>query len=72
MSTINAPRRMRRTCDTIAAVGQAIAGKAIAAGLDGVVNRCVQTEHARLFGGSNWVGLDTGVITARQPRLLSY
>jgi predicted CoA-binding protein len=38
-----------------------------AAGLDAVSDRCVKIEHARLFGGLNWVGVDTGVISARRP-----
>jgi uncharacterized protein len=38
-----------------------------AAGLDSVMDRCVKIEHARLFGGLNWVGVDTGVISARRP-----
>ena len=37
------------------------------AGLDSVMDRCVKIEHARLFGGLNWVGVDTGVISARRP-----
>jgi predicted CoA-binding protein len=37
-----------------------------AAGMDTVVNRCVKIEHARLFGGLNWVGVNTGVISARR------
>jgi predicted CoA-binding protein len=37
-----------------------------AAGLDSVMDRCVKIEHARLFGGLNWVGVDTGVISARR------
>jgi predicted CoA-binding protein len=36
-------------------------------GLDSVMNRCVKIEHARLFGGLNWVGVNTGVISARRP-----
>lgn len=35
-----------------------------AAGLDVVMDRCVKIEHARLFGGLNWVGVDTKVISA--------
>jgi uncharacterized protein len=27
----------------------------------------VKIEHARLFGGLNWVGVNTGVISARRP-----
>lgn len=38
------------------------------AGLSSVYNRCVKIEHARLFGGLNWVGVNTGIITARRPR----
>jgi predicted CoA-binding protein len=38
-----------------------------AAGLDSVMDRCVKIEHARLFGGLNWVGVNTGVISARRP-----
>jgi hypothetical protein len=38
-----------------------------AAGLDSVMDRCVKIEHARLFGGLNWVGVDTKVISARRP-----
>ena len=38
-----------------------------AAGLDAVMDRCVKIEHARLFGGLNWVGVDTKIISARRP-----
>ena len=38
-----------------------------AAGLDSVMNRCVKIEHARLFGGLHWVGVDTKVISAKRP-----
>jgi uncharacterized protein len=41
------------------------------AGLESVFNRCVKIEHARLFGGLNWVGVNTGVISARRPRWLA-
>jgi predicted CoA-binding protein len=41
--------------------------KARAAGLDSVMNRCVKIEHARLFGGLHWAGVNTGVISARRP-----
>ena len=37
-----------------------------AAGLDSVMDRCVKIEHARLFGGLRWVGVNTGVISARR------
>ena len=41
--------------------------KAEAAGLEVVENRCVKIEHARLFGGLGWAGVDTGVISAKRP-----
>lgn len=37
-----------------------------AAGLDAVIDRCVKIEHARLFGGLHWAGVNTGVISARR------
>lgn len=40
---------------------------ASAAGLDVVVNRCVKIEHARILGGLNWAGVNTGVVSARRP-----
>ena len=43
--------------------------KAEAAGLDCVIDRCVKIEHGRLFGGLNWVGVNTRVISAKRPRL---
>ena len=41
-------------------------------GLDSVTDRCVKIEHARLFGGLNWVGVNTRVVSARRPRQLPY
>jgi len=38
-----------------------------AAGLDSVMNRCTKIEHARLFGGLHWAGVNTNVISARRP-----
>ena len=46
--------------------------KARAAGLDSVMDRCVKIEHGRLFGGLNWVGVNTRVISAKRPRTLPY
>lgn len=37
------------------------------AGLTVVMDRCVKIEYARLFGGLNWMGVNTGVISARRP-----
>ena len=43
-----------------------------AAGLDSVMDRCVKIEHARLLGGLNWVGVNTGIVSARRPRQSPY
>jgi predicted CoA-binding protein len=51
---------------------EAAAAKARAAGLETVMDRCVKIEHARLFGGLNWVGVNTRVISAKRPRWLAY
>jgi predicted CoA-binding protein len=48
------------------------AAKAHAAGLDAVMDRCVKIEHGRLFGGLNWVGVNTRVVSAKRPRWLAY
>jgi len=48
------------------------AAKAREAGLDTVLDRCVKIEHGRLFGGLNWVGVNTRVISAKRPRWLAY
>lgn len=36
-------------------------------GLEVVMDRCVKIEHARLFGGLGWFGVNTRVISARRP-----
>lgn len=45
------------------------ARRAVAAGIDVVMDRCVKIEHARFFGGLNLIGLNTGVITSRRQRI---
>jgi uncharacterized protein len=51
---------------------EAAAAMARAAGLDTVMDRCVKIEHARLFGGLNWAGVNTKVISSRRPQQLFY
>jgi len=51
---------------------EAAAERARAAGLETVMDRCVKIEHGRLFGGLNWVGVNTRVISAKRPRWLAY
>ncbi len=51
---------------------EAAAAKARAAGLETVMDRCVKIEHGRLFGGLNWVGVNTKIISAKRPRWLAY
>ena len=38
-----------------------------AAGLDSVMDRCVKIEHARIFGGLHWAGVNTRMISATRP-----
>jgi predicted CoA-binding protein len=45
----------------------AAAAIASRAGLDVVADRCVKIEHARLFGGLNFVGVNTRIISAKRP-----
>ena len=40
------------------------------AGLDVVVNRCMKIEHARIFGGLNFIGVDTGIISSQRPKFV--
>ena len=51
---------------------EAAAARARAAGLETVMDHCVKIEHGRLFGGLNWVGVNTRVISAKRPRWLAY
>ena len=41
------------------------------AGLEVVMDRCTKIEHARLFGGLNWAGVNTGLISSRRPRKIN-
>jgi predicted CoA-binding protein len=50
----------------------AAAELARARGMDAVMDRCMKIEHGRLFGGLNWVGVNTRLISAKRPRWLPY
>jgi predicted CoA-binding protein len=39
---------------------------AVAAGLDVVMDHCVKIEYARIMGGLNWAGVNTGIVSARR------
>ena len=48
-------------------VNQDAAQKARGAGLEVVMDRCMKIEFARLFGGLNTIGVNTGIISAKRP-----
>lgn len=48
-------------------VNRGAANTAEAAGLEVVMDRCVKIEHARLFGGLNWFGVNTGIVSSTRP-----
>jgi predicted CoA-binding protein len=50
-------------------INEEAARRAEAGGMQVVMDRCVKIEYARLFGGLNWVGVNTGVISAKRPVL---
>jgi len=39
-----------------------------AAGVPYVEDRCIKMEHCRWFGGLNWFGLNTGVVSSRREQ----
>jgi hypothetical protein len=51
---------------------EAAAARARDKGLEVVMDRCVKIEHGRLFGGLNWVGVNTKVVSAKRPTWLAY
>ena len=53
-------------------VNEEAAAKAEEAGLEVIMNRCMKIEFARMFGGLNFVGVDTKIISAKRPMWLPY
>ncbi len=39
-------------------------------GLNVIQDKCIKIEYARLFGGLNWAGVNTGIISSKRPRRL--
>lgn len=56
----------------IGVMNENAAAMARAAGLEVVQDRCMKIEHGRLFGGLNWAGVNTKVISSRRPQWLPY
>ena len=52
-------------------VNEEAAQKARDAGLEVVMDRCLKIEYARLSGGLNWLGVNTGVISSQRPRYIN-
>lgn len=50
-------------------INEEAAADARAGGLEVVMDRCMKIEYARLFGGLNWAGVNTGIISAKRAKL---
>jgi predicted CoA-binding protein len=52
-------------------INQQAAEKARDAGLEVVMDRCMKIEFARIFGGLNTIGVNTGIISAKRPQFIN-
>lgn len=52
-------------------VNEQAAEQARKAGLEVVMDRCMKIEHGRLFGGLNFVGVNTKVISSKRTKVIS-
>ncbi len=53
-------------------INEEAAHRARAAGLEVVMDRCMKIEHARLFGGLHFIGVDTRVVSSKRPLWVPY
>ena len=53
-------------------VDEKSAHEARAAGLEVVMDRCMKIEFARLFGGLNFMGINTKVVSSKRPLWVPY
>ena len=51
-------------------VNKRVKDEAESNGIQVVMDRCVKIEHARLFGGLNFMGVNTKVITSKRSRIV--
>lgn len=56
----------------IGVINTEAAEKAYKSGMEVVMDRCMKIEHARLFGGLQFIGVYTGIISSKRPRWLPY
>ncbi len=47
------------------------ADKAITAGLNAIVDKCIKMEHGRYSGALHWAGMNTEVVTAQRRKMNS-
>lgn len=47
----------------------AAAARAEKAGLTVIMNRCPKIEYGRLFGELSWSGVNSGIVSAKRPRM---
>jgi len=53
-------------------VNEEAARMAREAGLEVVMDRCMKIEYGRLFGGLNFIGVNTAVISSKRPLWVAY